>query len=60
LKEAVLPANRVGHRSGVVNGHLEGASVSEIDDSDGIGEAEGRLGNGGARIEVVAMRSLGS
>jgi hypothetical protein len=43
-----------------VDGYLEGASVSEIDDSDGIGEAEGRLGNGGARIEVVAMRSLGS
>jgi len=43
-----------------VDGHLEGTSVSEIDDSDRIGEAEGRLGNGGARIEVVAMRSLGS
>jgi hypothetical protein len=60
LKEAFPSANRVGKRSGVVDGHLEGASVSEIDDSDGIGETEGRLGNGGARIEVVTMRALGS
>ena len=57
MKEAFAPANRVGNRSGVVDGHLEGASVSEIDDSDGIGEAKGRLGNGGAGKQVVAMGS---
>ena len=47
--------NRIGCYASVVDGHLEGASVSEIDDSDGIGETEGRLGNGGAGKQVVAM-----
>jgi hypothetical protein len=56
LKEAVFPENLIGLGPGVVDGHLEASSVSVIDDSDGIGETEGRLGNGGAGKQIVAMR----
>ena len=40
-----------------MDGHLEGTTVSKVNDSDGIGETKGRLGNGGAGKQIVAMGS---
>ena len=54
LKESLTTLDRVRRITSIVHSDLQSAPVACVNDPHGIGQTQGRLGNGGAGIEIVA------